>query len=137
MAQTGQPILINDVREDSRFMPVEAPRLSWLGIPMISKGEMVGVLAVEKWQAHYYTRDQMQVSLTFASQSAVSLDNARLYEDSVSRATELDQRSQRLATLNRFASALTGLLDTEQILNLTANELLKGLGGISGSSRAI
>ncbi|MBK9602694.1 MAG: GAF domain-containing protein [Anaerolineales bacterium] len=128
MAQTGQPILINDVREDSRFMPVEAPRLSWLGIPMISKGEMVGVLAVEKWQAHYYTRDQMQVSLTFASQSAVSLDNARLYEDSVSRATELDQRSQRLATLNRFASALTGLLDTEQILNLTANELLKGLG---------
>lgn len=91
MAQTGQPILVNDVREDSRFMPVEQPRLSWLGIPMISKGEMMGVLAVEKWQAHYYTRDQMQVSLTFASQSAVSLDNARLYEDSVSRATELDQ----------------------------------------------
>ena len=128
MAQTGQPILVNDVREDSRFIPVDQPRLSWLGIPMISKGEMVGVIAIEKWQAHYYTRDQMQVSLTFASQSAVSLDNARLYEDSVGRATELDQRSQRLATLNRFASALTGLLDTEQILNLTANELLKGLG---------
>ena len=128
MAQTGQPILVNDVREDSRFMPVDAPRLSWLGIPMISKGEMVGVLAVEKWQAHYYTREQIQVSLTFASQSAVSLDNARMYEDSVSRATELDQRSQRLATLNRFASALTGLLDTDQILNVTANELLKGLG---------
>jgi GAF domain-containing protein len=128
MAQTGQPIFIHDVREDPRFPPVEKPCLSWLGIPLISKGELVGVLAVEKWEAHFYTREQMQIGLTFASQSAVSLDNARLYEDSVSRATELDQRSQRLTTLNHFASALTGLLDTDQILNLTATELLKGLG---------
>ncbi len=128
MAQTGQPILVRDVREDSRFPPLEAPRLSWLGIPLISKGELVGALAVEKWQANFYTREQMQVALTFASQSAVSLDNARLYEDSVKRATELDQRSQRLTTLNRFTSALTGSLDTDQILNLTADELFKGLG---------
>ncbi|MBI5951547.1 MAG: GAF domain-containing protein [Chloroflexi bacterium] len=128
MAQTGQPISVHDVREDPRFPPVGNPHLSWLGIPLISKGELVGVLAVEKWQAHFYTREQLQVGLTFASQSAVSLDNARLFEDSVNRATELDQRSQRLTTLNRFASALTGLLDTDQILNLTATELLRGLG---------
>jgi len=128
MAQTGQPIFIHDVREDPRFPPVEKPLLSWLGIPLISKGELVGALAVEKWESHFYTREQMQIGLTFASQSAVSLDNSRMYEDSVSRATELDQRSQRLTTLNHFASALTGLLDTDQILNLTATELLKGLG---------
>jgi GAF domain-containing protein len=128
MAQAGQPILVNDVREDSRFLPVEAPRLSWMGIPMISKGELVGALAVEKWQAHFYTREQMQVGLTFASQSAVSLDNARLYEDSLSRAAELDQRSKRLATINRFASALNGLLDADEIFTLTSEELLKGLG---------
>jgi GAF domain-containing protein/nitrogen-specific signal transduction histidine kinase len=127
MARTGQPIFVKDVREDARFLPVEAPRLSWLGIPLVSKGELIGVLAVEKWQAHFYTREQIQVALTFASQSAVSLDNARLYEDSLSRATELDQRSQRLTTLNRFTSALTGLLDSDQILSLTADELLKGL----------
>ncbi len=127
LTRTGQPISVKDVREDSRFMPVEAPRLSWLGIPLISKGELIGVLAMEKWQAHFYTREQLQVALTFASQSAVSLDNARLYEDSVSRATQLDQRSQRLTALYRFTSALTGVLDAEQILNLTADELLNAL----------
>jgi len=37
MAQSGQPILVKDVREDPRFPPVETPRLSWLGIPLISK----------------------------------------------------------------------------------------------------
>jgi GAF domain-containing protein len=128
MAQTGQPILVRDVREDSRFPPVETPRLSWLGIPLISKGGLVGAIAIEKWQANYYTREQAQVAITFASQCAISLDNALLYEESVNRATELDQRTQRLTLLNRFASALTGSLDMDQILSLTADELSKGLG---------
>ncbi len=128
MAQTGQPIRVRDVREDPRFPPVETPRLSWLGIPLISKGELIGVIAIEKWQANYYTREQAQVAMTFASQCAISMDNALLYEESVKRATELDQRTQRLMLLNRFASALTGSLDMDQILNLTADELLKGMG---------
>jgi hypothetical protein len=65
------------------------------------------VLALEKWQAYYYAPEQIQVGLTFASQAAVALENARLYEDSLNRAEELDERSQRLALLNRFSSSLT------------------------------
>lgn len=127
LAQTAQPIFVKDVREDPRFPPVDAPRLSWLGIPLIYKNELAGVLAVEKWQANYYTREQMQAGLTFVSQAAVSLDNSRLFEDSVKRATELDQRSQRLTALNRFTSTLTRSLDTDQIMSATAEELLQGL----------
>ena len=120
MIRTGQGILVGDVRQDPRFPPLEAPRLSWLGMPLISKNEVIGVLALEKWQSHFYHREHMQVGTTFASQAAVALENARLFEDSLSRATELDQRSQRLALLNRFSSALSGLLDEGKILQLTA-----------------
>jgi len=128
MVQTGQAISIGDVREDRRFPSVEAPRLSWIGIPFNSKGELAGVLALEKWQAHFYSHEQLQVALTFASQAAISLDNARLYEDSLSRAAELDRRSQRLALLNRFSSNMSGLLDADQILQLTTEELHNALG---------
>jgi len=55
------------------------------------------------------------------------LENARLFEDSMSRATELDDRSQRLALLNRFSSALGGLLEEGKILQLTAQELMDAL----------
>jgi len=127
MIRTGQGILVGDVRQDPRFPSLEAPRLSWLGLPLISKNEVIGVLALEKWQAHFYTREHVQVGTTFASQSAVALDNARLFEDSIGRATELDERSQRLALLNRFSSALSGLLDEEKILQLTAQELMDAL----------
>ncbi len=124
MIRTGQGILVGDVRQDARFPALEAPRLSWLGLPLISKNEVIGVLALEKWQAYYYTRDHMQVGKTFSSQAAVALENARLFEESISRATELDERSERLGLLNRFSSALSGLLDEGRIFQLTAEELL-------------
>src|SRR6266540_2732684 len=127
MIRTGQGILVGDVRHDPRFPPLEAPRLSWLGIPLISKNQVIGVLALEKWQSHFYNREHMQVGTTFASQAAIALENARLFEESLSRATELDQRSQRLALLNRFSSALSGLLDEGKILQLTAQELMDAL----------
>jgi GAF domain-containing protein/nitrogen-specific signal transduction histidine kinase len=127
MIRTGQGILIGDVRQDPRFPTLEAPRLSWMGLPLISKNQVIGVLALEKWQSHFYSRESMQVGTTFASQAAIALENARLFEESLSRATELDERSQRLALLNRFSSALSGLLDEDKILQLTAQELVDAL----------
>ncbi|HMA07262.1 MAG TPA: GAF domain-containing protein, partial [Ramlibacter sp.] len=127
MVKTGQPISVGDVRQDARFIAVEAPRLSWLGIPLISKGELIGVIALEKWQSFFYSREQVQLAQTFAGQAAVALDNAHLYEDSLGRAADLDERSQRLALLNRFSSALSGLLEAGQILELTADELRHAL----------
>jgi len=127
MIRTGQGIQVGDVRQDPRFPLLEAPRLSWLGMPLMSKNQVIGVLALEKWQSHFYTREHIQVGTTFSSQAAVALENARLFEDSISRATELDERSQRLALLNRFSAALGGLLDEGKILQLTAQELLEAL----------
>lgn len=127
MLATGRAMAVGDVREDPRFPRVEIPRLSWLGIPLISKGRLDGVIALEKWQAFFYNPDYVQLATTFASQAVISLENARLYEDSLSRAGELDRRSQRLALLNRFSSQLSGLLDPDQILGLTAEEMLRAL----------
>jgi PAS domain S-box-containing protein len=127
MIRTGQGILVGDIRHDPRFPSLEAPRLSWLGLPLISKKQVLGVLALEKWQPNFYNREHMQVGTTFSSQAAVALENARLFEESLSRASELDERSQRLGLLNRFSSALGGLLDEGKILQLTAQELLDAL----------
>jgi PAS domain S-box-containing protein len=130
MIRLGQPISVPDVRGDARFPQIEAPRLSWLGIPLISKGEVIGVITLEKWQASFYQPEQIQVATTFAGQAAVALENARLYEDSVNRAAELDQRSQRLALLNRFSSQMSGLLDADEIQKVTAEELRKAFAAM-------
>jgi PAS domain S-box-containing protein len=128
MNRTSQGIVVDDVRADPRFPAlVEAERLSWLGIPLVSKNEVMGVIALEKTEANFFTIELVQLVTTFASQASVALENARLYEDSVRRAAELDERSQRLALLNRLSSDLSGALNDEQVLRLTAGELHRAL----------
>lgn len=129
MIRTGHAISVGDVRNDVRFPSlIEQDRLSWLGIPLIAKGQVIGVLAMEKIDAHFYHNDMVQLATTFASQAAVAMDNANLFEESVRRARELDERSQRLALLNEFSSELGGSLNSDQTLNLTANHLIRALG---------
>jgi len=131
MIRTSQPIAVGDVRQDPRFPQLDvAERLSWLGIPLVYKGEVIGVVALEKKDANFYGNELIQLASTFNNQAAVSLENARLYEESLRRASELDERSKRLALLNRLSSELSGELNEEQVLRLTAEEIKQALSAI-------
>jgi GAF domain-containing protein len=128
MIHTSRALVVGDVRLDVRFPSlVEAERLSWMGIPLISNNQVTGVIALEKIEANYYSAEHVQLVTTFASQASVALDNASLYEESLRRAAELDQRSQRLAQLNHLSSVLSGSLSEEQVLRLAAEELLSAM----------
>ncbi len=124
MIQTSEPITVGDLRNDPRFpLLVEPIYLSWLGIPLIYKSEVTGLIALEKRETDFYGPDYIQAATAFASQAAVSLENARLYEESTNRATELDERSQRMALLNRLSSELVASLDIDYIFQLTGQQL--------------
>lgn len=128
MISASAPISVGDLRSDERFPKLIDPEyLSWLGIPLIYKSEVIGLIALEKREADFYDKDFIQSGTTFASQAAVSLENARLYSESIRRAAELDERSHRLALLNRLSGELVASLDIENIVNLTAEQLLTAL----------
>ena len=128
MLRTGLPIDISDVRNNEHFLSAaQAERLSWLAVPLMSKSELMGVLALEKSEAGFYTPEHVQLATTFASQAAISLENARLFEESDRRTMELDQRSQRLAFLNKFSGDVGSTLVSDHVLNLTVQEMLKAL----------
>jgi GAF domain-containing protein/anti-sigma regulatory factor (Ser/Thr protein kinase) len=135
MITTGQPIVVADVSQDGRFPALVQPRyLSWCGIPLIAKSQVIGVIALEKAEADYYTPETVRGAMTFAGQAAVSLENAALFEDSQRRTDELNQRTQRLALLYRLSTGLGGSLDIYQILNTVAGELCSALSCSSTSA---
>ena len=120
MIKTAQPIAIHNILLDERIPTLLEPeRSSWLGIPLLAKSELIGVIALEKKEIGFYTPDLVQAAETFAGQAAVSLENAKLYEESVRKAVELDQRTQRLTLLNRFTNKLGASLEMDYILEQT------------------
>ncbi len=124
MVSTSQPLLVPDVRLDERFPSLLEPdHLSWLGIPLMAKAELIGVIALEKHEPGFYTADHLQAATTFASQAGVALENARLFDESMRRAAELDQRTKRLMLLNRLSSDLGSTLNEQTILHLTCQQL--------------
>ena len=79
-ATLREPVLVPDVATDPRYLMVNPETRSELAIPMIFKGKVIGVLDLESPQLHYFTEEHVQTLTILAANLAVSLENARLYE---------------------------------------------------------
>jgi sigma-B regulation protein RsbU (phosphoserine phosphatase) len=100
---TAQPIRVPDVTLDSRYIMVNPETRSELAIPMMQKGQVVGVLDLESTQTNYFTENHVQTLTILAAHLAVSLENARLYE----RLARDEARMEReLTAAQRLQNAL-------------------------------
>ena len=136
---TRSVVFVPDVSRDERFAAKEASTMrSWLGVPVLSNGEVSGILSLEKGEDNFYGPGQVPLALSFANRVAAALDNARLYEESVQRAQDLEKenarrsqdvelRSQRLALLNHIATDLAQARDISSLLQLSLETLKQAL----------
>ncbi len=131
MLAARRALVVHDTHADNRFpSPEVVPNRSWLGVPLRFKDEVLGVIALEKKEPHFFTRDWVETAETFASQAAAALANARLYEESLHRSEELDRRSRRLALVYEVTAELSSSLDPHYIATYTARRLHEALGAV-------
>lgn len=93
-ATTREPVLVPDVTADARYLMVNPETRSELAIPMIHKGKVIGVLDLESPQLNYFTEDHVQTLSILAANLAVSLENARLYEEVAKGEARMDRDLQ-------------------------------------------
>src|SRR5215831_12352066 len=79
-ATLREPVLAPDVTLDPRYLMVNPETRSELAVPMLHKGRILGVLDLESPQLNAFTLDHVQTLSILAANLAVSLENARLYE---------------------------------------------------------
>ena len=79
-ASLRQPVVVPDVSLDPRYRMANPETRSELAVPMIFKNRVVGVMDLESPQLNYFTPDHVQVLSILAAHLAVSIENARLYE---------------------------------------------------------
>ncbi|MFN8005654.1 MAG: SpoIIE family protein phosphatase [Terriglobia bacterium] len=115
-----EPILVSDVTRDSRYLNIIEGVRSELAIPLLSRNRLVGVLNIESPQPDYFQPHHQKVLSLLASQLAVAIDNALLYETLVSK-------TEMLGTLNEIGKELSSILDLEQLLKKVAEQLRRVL----------
>jgi sigma-B regulation protein RsbU (phosphoserine phosphatase) len=88
-ALTKEPILVGDVRKDPRYLALIPETRSELVVPLLHKDRVVGVFDLESSVLDSFNEEHVKVLTPLASQVAVAIENARLYE-------ELRKRDARL-----------------------------------------
>jgi len=92
------PLIIKRLQSDSRvqvsdFYPSQG-LVSYLGIPLVAKGEIVGTLGLYAAAERESSGDEIEFLTTLGGQAAVSIQNSRLYEAIKLQAGELERANQ-------------------------------------------
>ncbi len=120
----GKALRVSDIAADRRsagFPPHHPPMRSLLGVPIIYKGSTIGDLYLtdKEGSEEFRQEDQDAVAL-FAAQAAVTIENARLYE-------EERRRAQEWKSLFELGEQVAASLDLDALLTTVverARELL-------------
>jgi sigma-B regulation protein RsbU (phosphoserine phosphatase) len=85
MLKNQEPLLINELTKDERFKGIEKESekiRSLLAVPLKLKNKMIGVLCLfNKKEGSDFTPDDQRLLSIIATQSAQTIENARLYEE--------------------------------------------------------
>ena len=116
IVEHSRPIILDDVRHDSRYRPIVglAPTQSWLGVPLIGQGQVYGVLMLESEQPSHYTEEELRAIAALGNQAAIAMENARLYAEAQERTLQLEvvtRVTQEVSTRD-VSRELPGILRT-------------------------
>lgn len=120
------PLLIPNVQLDSRASDPDSLRIAgfvaYLGLPIIVKDEVLGVLSFYSTEA-IDLRNEEDIFLTdITQQAAIALHNSRLYEETKNQATELE-KSNRIK--DEFLGVISHELRTPLNIIMNCSEALK------------
>src|SRR5205809_3266398 len=146
-----EPVLVADVSEDPRYINVVPDVRSELAIPMLLKDRCIGVLDLESPELDAFSKRDVEILTLLASQAAVAIENARLYEAVRANEVRLEKEvrfAQRVQTAllpaglpkrlrgvevaARFAPARELGGDFHDYLAPESNTLVVAVGDVSG-----
>ena len=120
LIRDARPLRLHDIAEDERsvgFPPNHPPMKTFLGVPIILRGVSYGNLYLtEKEGGADFTDEDEELVALLASQAAVAIENARLYESSRAWANQLE-------SLEEITAAMLSDIDPARLLHLIVERM--------------
>ncbi len=121
----ARPLRLHDLTKDPRavgFPPNHPPMHSFLGVPILLRGVAYGNLYLtEKGSGDDFTEADEELVTLLASQAAVAIENARLYESAT-------RWSRQLESLHEVVRSLAEETDLDRLLTLVCRRLRELVG---------
>lgn len=121
VAQSDQPIRVDDVNEDPRYIPVNPQIRSELCVPLVVNNELIGVVDAESVEPEGFSSTDEIVLVTIAAQLATAIDRLR-------RTAEAKQQAQQIATIYELGREVTAILRLDELLPAIVRLIIETLG---------
>jgi GAF domain-containing protein len=99
-AVTLEPVQVPDITVPGAYQSrlrgnlIESGIRAVLAVPMVREGQLIGCLAVTRNQPGDFPADTIDLLRTFATQSALAIQNARLFQEIADKSRQLEAASQ-------------------------------------------
>lgn len=84
VVKNGKPYIINDIKKERHYkypnLAKQRGLRSLVTVPLIQKSRIIGVLSIYNKKPGKYTDEDARLLFMLASQAAIAIENARLYE---------------------------------------------------------
>lgn len=107
---------IADVTSDPRYVKGISRGRSELAVPIVFRGEAVGVIDVESTELSAFGPEDVEVIEHVALYAAAAINAWRLREDAAGRTRALDDRTRRLDLLHRVSRSLIERMTLDELL---------------------
>jgi PAS domain S-box-containing protein len=119
---------LEEAREQGAVHPLYASdsedrNESYLGVPTSLRGEVNGVLSVQRYKRSAFTESDARLLTTLANSMSVALENARLFDETQRLFQAEQQRAAELAIINSVQEGLASKLDFQAIINLVGEKV--------------
>ena len=108
--RTGNPQRIAQVNKDKDYLQIKADTLSELVVPIKVNGKMIGVVNTESIIENAYSEADENFLMTFSNQLALAIERMHLLDAQ-------QRQTREVTTLYETAISISGLLDTEKLIN--------------------
>jgi GAF domain-containing protein len=113
-----------DTHADERWQPPGTEYIrSWVGAPLLVKGQLIGLLNIDSCTANTYDSTTGDIVMVFANLAAIAIENVQLFEAERAARTKAEalqaadeQRLVELETVRRASLSLTSSLELPQVL---------------------
>jgi len=112
-AASRQPILVRDVRQDSRYLNALDAVRAELSAPMLVRGKLVGIIDLQSTRLNAFSEQDRALLALIASRIGTAIDNARLYR-------RVERQNRMLRVLAHLSQEFSSILEVDELLTKIA-----------------